>query len=274
MFENIGKCIVYDMEQMLEVLENFDFTTLVPDETEFEDPEEIVDPEEDEDYEDLVPFEAEFNAEDDFNLRSLEALSVLHLLRRLFGEFWWKNETAALVDLLRDKFTVSEATEDRISALRVLHSTDHFWWDWRVFNCVCQGLRGLGTDFIYTPLLAAPRLVGPLMTANLVVRLQNTVAGYSPEIKSYMAVCCLESGHWAVPYPLDIAQKRIEELCEQRSLNIPLAEVLLRAKDEDLKGASSLVDLQVRQYLFLQDYYKYKVQKVEEEIKALEEKLK
>jgi hypothetical protein len=166
------------------------------------------------------------DAED--HLGDLEALSVWHILRDQLGVKWWQQDTKALCDLLDEQFSLSQADRDLVASLQLLEVGNGFWCEWEIFNWICQGLLGNGVAFNAFPVLhpidmAYAMLVAQIIDqANVKTGVYKEERTYQGEVLTYMAVTCMDSGLWALPFPLSVAQERVKELIKDRSTDIPI----------------------------------------------------
>lgn len=158
----------------------------------------------------------------ELSIADLEALTVWYILRDQFGEDWWQLEAQALSDALSDDFSLAEADLDLFQALRVLESGNGFWKEWEVFNWVCQGLSGIGTNFTAFPVLTIEQMAEAMVVAELLLRTRKRDESYSEEVLSYISITCLEQGLWVLPFPLDVAQNRTITLLRRRDMGLPL----------------------------------------------------
>jgi len=187
--------------------------------------------------------------DDDVTLKDLNPVASLHVLKDTFGDEWWKLEHDALVDTLTDGAGLPESDRDLIRSLQLLYTDESFWTEWEIFNWVTKGLTDEPVDFETLGVLDVTEMLSSMLIADLVAKDQKMVAHYSPEVLSYIAVTCLEEGVWAVPAPLAVAQKRIEELMQMRGWHsLPLARVRALAYSRQPLPPTGDINTQARRY--------------------------
>jgi hypothetical protein len=162
----------------------------------------------------------------EYRLSSLEPLTIWFVLRELFGTKWWELECAAMVDVLDDRFTITKPDRDLIYSLQMLETGNAFWHEWEVFNWLCQGLVGDGTDFVNFPVLTPMQMAEAMMIAHMIERARHgdkeeVVEDFASEVCQYAAVTCCEDGLWVLPEPLSEFQTCVNTLLERKHLDIP-----------------------------------------------------
>jgi hypothetical protein len=229
-----------------------------------EDPDEDLDP--------GVPTEVTTT----FTLTDLEPTTLIYILRHRFGEDWWQQDRDAIFELLRSiGQTVEEADKDAIRSLQLLYADEAFWTEWEVFNWVTQGLTDGVVDFTNLPVLAMKDMMRSMLVAMTVAQQQKVDVHYSDETVSYIAVTCMEHGQWALPFPLDVAQNRVQQLLRWRGIqDLPLGQVRDLVKESATPTPVDEVSTQAYRFRLLLDFAIQELKEAKVEIDAYRDAVK
>jgi hypothetical protein len=192
------------------------------------------------------------------SLKDLTPATVFYILHDQFDtEPWWEWEGEAIFSVLGEVLQkpLGPADEDMVQAIQTLRNDEPFWTEWEIFNIVTQGLDGRVVSFQGYPSLQPIEMQVAMDTARLVINVEEAHADYSEEVVSYIAVNCIEHGHWALPPPLHIAQERVVDLFHIQGWETPMYETVRTNEAEgspvDLETERGL---QVQLYRFLKEY--------------------
>lgn len=211
-----------------------------------------------------------------FTLTDLEPTTLLFILRHQFGKDWWQQDREALFELLRTiGQTVDEPDKDAIRALQLLHVDEAFWTEWEVFNWITQGLTDGQVDFTNLPVLSLKDIMRSMLMAMIVAQSQKVEAHYSEETLSYIAATCVEHGLWALPFPMDVAQSRIQQILKWRGASdLPIGHVKQLVKESATPTPVDEVSTQAYRFRLLLDFAIQGLKETKSEIDAYRDAVK
>lgn len=132
---------------------------------------------------------------------------ILMLLDKYGQEYLsWHPETLKLT-MLRDGLEVSNKSWNKIMAGRVILNSPSPWRQWEVMHWVCRALCGETPNFVY---LEEPEL-GHLVTGFEMMKIVDPKRATSTEVDKYIAAAFKAEGIPYIPFPLDEAQRELED---------------------------------------------------------------
>jgi len=205
-----------------------------------------------------------------FSITDLSPITLLYILQHRFGSTWWENDRDAIFSLLNEVgLSTDESDKDMVRALQLLYVDEAYWTEWEVFNWITQGLTDGVTEFSSLPVLGLKDMSRSMLVAVMTAKDQKVEVHYSDEVLSYIAVTCIEHGQWALPYPLNVAQSRVDQLMAWRGIkDLPLARVKAIARESVTPKTTSEITVQAFRYRTLTDFIIQELKESRAEIDA------
>lgn len=205
--------------------------------------------------------------DDELSIKDLNPLVTLSVLKEKFGSGWWELEHDALVEVVTGGRGMPPSDRDLIRSLQLMYADESFWTEWEIFNWVTTGLTDEPVDFGMLGVLDVRDMLTSMIIADLISKDQHTIANYSPEVLSYIAVTALEEGIWAFPTPMSVAQNRAEELLKMRGWeSLPVARVRALAYNREHIPMTGDINVQAHRYRTLVSYRATLLKRAEAEI--------
>jgi hypothetical protein len=118
----------------------------------------------------------------------------------------WHPEVLKLT-LQREGFEISNKNWNKVMAGRVILNSPSPWRQWEVFHWVCRGLCGETPNFVY---LEQPE-IGHILVGYEMMKLVDPKRATSTEVDKFIAAAFKSEGIPFIPYPLDEAQRELED---------------------------------------------------------------
>lgn len=136
------------------------------------------------------------------------AIVLMLMLIDKYGQecLFWHPESLKLT-MQRDGLEVSNKSWNKIMAGRVILNSPSPWRQWEVMHWVCRALCGETPNFIY---LEAPE-IGHLVTGFEMMKIVDPKRATSTEVDKYIAATFKSEGIPYIPFPLDEAQRELED---------------------------------------------------------------